>query len=212
MKTSLARLWFALPLLSLASCGEPAAPDPTVTDWLGAELHGELHGEAEGDRVDVVAEASEVACKREYAVPDPADTTTFGEGWLKELEVSFLVTVDGVERRYEIEIYNFTEAAEGAVWTVVPVVTEDAPIGAEEVHVELQWEWEVDSMLVAYEEIATGGTVEIRELSGMVGEDGLVIPANEGNVGAFIELELPDGEVAISFTAPCSVVEVEPIE
>lgn len=213
MKTSLASSCLVLPLLALASC-TAETPPPTVTEWLGAEIHGELHGEADGARVDVVAEASQVACKREYAVPDPADTSTFADGWLKEFEVSFLVVVDGIERRYEIEIYNFASTADavGSSWTVVPVVTEDAPIDPGEVHVELQWEWEADSELISYEEIAKGGTVEIREMSGEVGADGLVIPANEGNLGAFIELELPDGEVAISFTAPCSTVEIEAIE
>lgn len=89
------------------------------------------------------------------------------------------------------------------------VVIEDAPIGAGEVHVEVQWEWEIGSDFVVFEELATSGVLEIHELSGTVGADGLVIPANDGNVGGFIDVELPSGAVAISFTAPCTVVEVE---
>jgi hypothetical protein len=210
--TALVRFAFVFPLVALASCIEPQTTPTTLTTWLGPEVHGEIRGEADGGRVDVVAEASQVECKREYAVPDPADTSTFSEGRLKEFEVAFNVTIDGVERRYELEIYNFDSAEVGTTWTVVPVVTEGAPINPGEAHAEFQWEWEVDSELIAYEQIATGGTVELREVSGMVGADGLVIPAGEGNFGAFVELELPDGEVAISFNAPCSIVEVEPIE
>lgn len=210
MLRTFARLGLAAIPFTLGCTADEAAT--TLTAWLGPDLHGEMRGEADGGRVDVVAEASEVACKREYRVPNPDDPATFVDGWLGELEVAFNVTVDGIERRYELEFHGFTGGEVGDAWTVVPVVMEGAPIGADEVHVEVQWEWEADSMLVAYEEIASAGRVELHELSGTVGDDGLVIPAGEGTFGAFAELELPDGQLSVSFTATCSEVEVEPIE
>lgn len=209
-----ARISLVLPLITLIACS--AEPEPeTVDEWLGAEPHGEMRGEVDGERVDVVAEASEVSCKREYEVPNPDDSTTWADGRLKELEVAFNVVVEGVERRYELEIYNNADLASTAIGSVlqaVPVVTEGAPIGTDEVHVEVQWEWEDGNEMIAFEEIATGGTLEFRELSGTVGPDGLVIPMGEGSFGAFLELDLPSGAVAVSFTAPCTVVEVEPAE
>lgn len=212
--SSTPRLVLLIPSVFLVACTSDQGSEPaTVDEWLGSDLHGEMRGEIEAERVDVVAEASEVECKREYAVPDPNDTATFVDGWLEELEVSFLVTIDGTERRYELEFYNhdFNATALGSVLTVVPVVTEDAPIGEDEVHVELQWEWEQGNELITYEEVATGGTLELRELSGTPGADGLVVPADDGNFGAFVQLELPSGSVSVSFTAPCSVVEIESI-
>ncbi len=211
--STLARISLVLPLIVLVACATEAEP-VTVSEWLGAEPHGEMHGEADGERVDVVADAEGVTCKREYEVPDPNDSATWTQGRLKELEVSFLVVIDGVERRYELELYNhdFSSSPVGSALAVVPVVTEGAAIAADAVHVEVQWEWEDGNQMVAFEQIATGGTVELHELSGSVGSDGLVIPAGEGSFGAFIELELPDGALAASFTAPCTLVEVEMVE
>lgn len=203
------RTHMIVPLLALVACSTGEPEPQRVTEWRGPELHGEIRGEVQGERVDIVAEADEVACKREYEVADPGDPATWGDGHLKEIEISLLVIVDGVERRYELEFFNFTDLAVGAELDVVPVVVEDAPIGAGEVHVEVQWEWEIGSDFVVFEELATSGVLEIHELSGTVGADGLVIPANDGNVGGFIDVELPSGSVAISFTAPCTVVEVE---
>lgn len=182
-------------LLAVASCTQPDLA--TVTEWLGPQLHGEIRGEANGQRVDVIADA--VVCQRQYFVPDLVDLETYPEGRLAGFIISFLVTIDGVERRYELELSDFTTAAVGTSWTV----------GSDENLVELRWEWEVNSSLVAYAATATGGMVELHELSGKVGTDGLVIPAGDGNVGAFVQLDLPDGEIAISFTAPCSVVQID---
>jgi hypothetical protein len=204
------RLFYpAISFMLLACAREPA----TVTQWLGPELHGELRGEIEDERVDVVAGADEVVCKRMYAVPDPNDPTTFADGKLAQLLVSFMVTIDGVERWYELEFYDhdFNATALGTVLTVVPPATEDAALGEHEVNVDLGWEWEQGNDLITYGETATGGTLWLRELSGSPGADGLVIPAEEGRFGAFLELELPNGSVAVSFTAPCSEVEIESI-
>jgi hypothetical protein len=59
--------------------------------------------------------------------------------------------------------------------------------------------------------IAYFSTLELRERSGTPGADGLVIPADDGNFGGFLQLELPSGSVAASFTASCTEVEVESI-
>ncbi len=183
-----------------------------MTEWLGPQLHGEIHGEVDGTEVDVIAGASRVGCKREYVVPDPDDTSTYEQGWLEEIEISFYVTIDGVVRRYELEIYDFVRADVGELLNVVPFERGGDPIGGDEAHAEFQWEWEIDSSRFTYEGLAVQGTVEIRESSGMVGADGLVIPAGRGNFGALVRLEMPDGELGISFTAPCSIIEINRID
>lgn len=202
-------LYSSLSFMLVACAPEPAYP--TVSVWLGPGLHGELRGEIEGERVDVVAQADEVACTRRYVVPDPNDPTTYVDGRLASVLVSFLVESEGIERWYELEFYNHElDAIEiGTVLTVVPEPSEDAVIGEDEINVELGWEWEDGNDLIAYGETATAGSFELRELSGTPGADGLVIPANEGEFGGFLQLELPDGSVAVSFTATCSAVEVE---
>lgn len=197
---------------TLASCTESTST-ATVNEWLGSQRHGAIRGEADGVQVDAIAGASAVGCKREYVVPVPEDTKTYDEGWLEEYEISFYVTIDGVRQRYELQIYNFTKPAIGRSLTIVPDEIGDDPIGEDEVHAQFQWEWEMEgSRRVTYEGVAVEGTVEFRELSGEVGSDGLVIPAGEGSLGALVQLVLPDGQVGISFTAPCSIVEIDPID
>jgi hypothetical protein len=195
----------------LAAC--TPEPEPTVSEWLGPDLHGQMRGEIDGEPVNVVAQADEVACQRKYLVPDPNDPTTFADGHLDALQVSFMVKTDGIERWYELEFYNhdFATTALGTVLTVVPEPAEETVIRADQVNAELRWEWEQGNDLITYGETATGGMLELRELSGTAGADGLVIPAEDGNFGAFLQLELPDGTVGVSFTAICSMVEVETI-
>jgi hypothetical protein len=199
----------AFPLLFVA-CTSDAA---TVTQWRGPELHGELRGEIEGERVDVVAQANELVCRRMYVVPNPNDPKTFADGWLDQLQVSFMVTIDGIERWYDLEFFghDFTTTAMGTVLTVVPASTDDVAPSEHEVHVGLRWEWEQGNDLITYDELAVSGTLELRELSDTPSADGLVIPASEGKFGAFLELELPSGSVTASFTAPCTGLEVESI-
>lgn len=196
----------------LIACA-PEPRYPTVSVWLGAGLHGELRGEIEGERVDVVAQADEVACTRQYAVPDPNDPSTYDDGRLESLLISFMVVSEGIERWYELEFYNheFDATEIGTVLTVVAPPSDDGVIGEDEVNVDLGWEWEDGNDLITYGETATAGSFELRELSGTPGPDGLVIPANDGELGGFLQLELPDGSVAVSFTATCSAVEVESI-
>lgn len=202
-----------LVMLLVGGCTQ--APEP-LTEWLGPQLHGEIRGEIDDERVDVVASAGQLECKREYFVPDPNDPATWGEGRYDVIEVNFFVTIDGTPRHYELELLNhdFSEAAVGTALKVVPVIGEDehAEIGADEVHVEVKWDWKTDGDSIAYEQFAISGTVELRELSGVVGPDGLVIPAGDGNFGAFLDIQLPDGELTASMTAPCTEVDVESIE
>jgi hypothetical protein len=199
----------SISVMFIACTPEPA----TVSEWLGPGLHGQMRGEIEAERVDVVAEADGVACQRKYGVPDPNDPSTFADGGLQALLVSFMVKSDGLERWYELEFSNhdFNATALGTVLTVVPEPSAEAEIGEDEVNVELRWEWEQGNDLIRYGEPATGGTLELRELSGTPGADGLVVPADDGNFGGFLQLELPSGSVAVSFTAPCTAVEVESI-
>lgn len=203
--------WFSGCVLVLAACNE-SAPEPTVTEWLGHHRHGEIRGALDGEDVDVMAGASQVGCKREYVVPEPDDESTYAEGRLDELEISFYATVDGIEHWYELELFDLGDVAVGKTLTVVSSGSEHPAVERDEVHAEFAWEWESDDFLVTDEAVAVRGTVDIHELSGEAGPDGLVIPAGQGNVGALVRLELPDGEVGISFTAPCSIVEIDPID
>ncbi|MFV8755231.1 hypothetical protein ACNOYE_32175 [Nannocystaceae bacterium ST9] len=204
----------SLLLFTCLACAESDHEHPTVSEWQGLEPHAELHGEVEGERVDVSVVGEGVACKREYEVGDPDDPSSWaGDGRFKEFEVAIDLVVDGVERRYELEFYghDFPSSEVGRVLTIVGVdeADPDAPLAADEVHVEVQWEWEAGDEFVAFEAVAIAGSLELREMSGMVGADGLVIPADEGSFGGFATIELPEGELAVSFTAPCVEVEVE---
>jgi hypothetical protein len=55
-----------------------------------------------------------------------------------------------------------------------------------------------------YEGDATSGTFHFEQWEGAPGEDGVVIPDNEGSFGGFFTVTLDDGaEFSASFTANC---------
>jgi hypothetical protein len=203
--------------LLLAACGGDDDAPTGADAWLGAEPHADLGGEIDGTTIDLSFDAAAATdltrafCKREYAVPDATDMQTWSEAVMPEIEATFRVTEDGLEKQFELSLAaaDFTAATSGTRFTVVAPV-EDVDPAAGQVVIELDYQWEdPDAGLVSYEGSATGGTVSLALLDGTPGADGKIIPDGTGHFGVFLDATWPEGALRGSFTVLCGENEVE---
>jgi hypothetical protein len=186
-------------LFFLLACGGDDDSTADVT-WQGEEPHASFTGRADGHdiAVDVVA----ATCKLKYTVPNPDDAATWNQAVLDEFEIAVQVVDGGVEKAYEIEFVAADFIGASGEMAVPRAV-----------QAEVSFEWEQDNTAVNYEQSASEGTLLFAALLGTPGPDGKVIPAGMGTVGGAFALTLPDGgELAGSFTAPCTETEVAAAE
>jgi hypothetical protein len=204
--------------LLLAACGSDDDDAPTGADeWLGATPHADLGGAIGDTTIDLsfdetaAADLERAFCKREYAVPDATDMQTWTEAVMPEIEATFRVTEDGLEKQFELSLAaaDFTAATSGTSYTVVAPVEDQDP-AAGQVVIELDYQWEDPAAgLVSYEGSATGGTVALALLDGTPGADGKIIPGGTGHLGVFLDATWPEGSLRGSFTVRCGDNEVE---
>jgi hypothetical protein len=220
MRTSTQSVLRAAPLaatLLLVACGGDDDAPAGADAWLGAEPHADLGGEIDGTTIDLAFDGTAAAdltrafCKREYAVPDATDMQTWTEAVMPEIEATFRVTEDGLEKQFELSLAaaDFTAATSGTSFTVVAPV-EGVDPAAGQVVIELDYQWEdPEAGLVSYEGSATGGTVSLALLDGTPGADGKIIPDRTGHFGVFLDATWPEGALRGSFTVLCGENEVE---
>lgn len=161
-------------------------------------------------------EASMFECRREYEVPlvNGVPDETMAENI--EVRIRGIVTVNGEQRRFEIELkrHNLQDTPIGTVLDIVPRddINPPDPNGTT---LWVEWEWhDAVTNETTFEGAAQGGTVTLEAYTGTPGATGVIIPDGDGVVGATIDaFWSPTERLRISVTAPCldtEIIEVAP--
>lgn len=191
-----------------ASGGGGGAPNGSgVAEWLGADAHLEFEGTVGGKAIDFSVDEGEAAdvaivyCERNYIVPDPDDSSTWGEGYLQKVEVKYNLFYEGKLAEFQLEVEAEALAA-GAPRTLTigdaVASTPQLTLAPDEVDEE------------QFEDPAVAGTIEFELFDGTPGADGVVVPDGEGKIGFFVDLELESGaKLRGSFTASCGDNDLE---
>lgn len=215
--TLLIRAAFLASLCALGTGCSGEDDDSTSLSWQGAEPHLIVKGHLNGEDLDLsitgqdAADPSKVWCAREYAgPPDDNGEPDVSRAKLYKLNIFALVTVDGEERRLELEFkpHDFQADAVPSTARVIPRVDDEA-IDADATWLDFEWHTP-DGEGDLLETSAQTGHFELELYSGEPGEDGLMIPAGEGSFGGTLDASWSEQErLQASVTAVCTENELD---
>ena len=210
--------------LSLAVVGCGGTTSDTVDKWQGSARHFRVVGTIMGEKIDIdikspTADATaNLWCEREYQIPkDSAGNNDYANGHNSEVRVKAPVTINGQARLLDFGMkrHDWQADAAGTVVSVIPRDDANTPCGltagCTNTTMWLSWTWRnpADNS-VMYKSAAQSGNVTLGEFVGTPDANGLEVPANTGNVGAFAsgQWSATDSVVA-SFDANCTVNTVD---
>lgn len=206
------KVLIAFGLASIAASGCSGSSSDEFT-YGGDAAHFKVAGTFKGETVDVTMPASAAAdtdnlsCSREYEVPGTEEDPDFANAVYKETQVRALLTVNGVEKRAEIEIkrHDLSATTVGSVVTIIPRVDGEDPSATE---AWLDWEWhDSDTNDILNEGTAQDGEFTLRLFSGVEGgsaDMGPIIEEDTGYVGGVIDARWsPTEHLQFSFSALC---------
>ncbi len=213
--TSFAIAPCALVALAIGGCSEQGSESVGPEEFLGPSYHFVLAGFANQQVIDIdlppdfYGDAAMAMCERQYVVPDSDDVATWGDGSLREIEITANVMIGGEERVLQLELkeHDFQSDPDGTAVTIVPRSDLVDP-AVDEMWIELEIEDLEGNRL--FEQGAQVGTLVRGAHVGMPGPDGVVIPEGEGAFGAWFEARWSvTEELRGSFFVQCPLLSVD---
>jgi hypothetical protein len=200
----------------VGGCG--GSDSATVDKWLGSARHFRVVGTIMGEKIDIniVAPAAndttQLWCEREYQVPNDANgMPDYANGHNAEVRIKGLTMVNGQARLLDFGLkrHNWQAQATGAAVPVIPRDDANSPCtltSCTNNNMWLSWTWRnpADNSVI-YKSAAQSGSATLGEFVGTPDANGLIIPANTGNVGGFATGQWSATEsISASFDANCT--------
>jgi hypothetical protein len=218
-------------LLVAVGCGGPNNTSSPPTQWLGTMRHlrvaGTIHGPgamAPVTSVDInltgatAADTTKVWCEREYQIPnDSSGMPIYSMGHDAEVRARSVLAFNGqmVEVDIGLKRHDWQRERAGNNVMVIPRVDSMSPCtlaSCTNTTAWLSWAWRdpANNFAVLYKAAATSGTITLGEYVGTPDANGLEIPPNTGDIGAFATGQWSASEsLAISFDANCTTNNVD---
>ena len=177
-------LFLSVPSLALVVVGCGGGDGGTALEWAGAEPHFVVQGFIGGREIDIDVDdtTAEIGCVREYVVPvvDGVPDESMAQYVETEVDVTFEYMGQPYNFQFEFKEHDLQNTTVGDVITVVPRVETELPAADE---IWLEFEWESEDEVDAFEQSAQQGTVTLQLFAGTPAQGSNIIPETEGSVG-----------------------------
>ena len=221
--------------LFIVFCGTCLVPGSGCSDgeeseleqWLGSEPHFEAHGIIGGSTFDISLRGADAQnqmalfCSREYVVPDVADPSTWSNAVFDEVEITIDATLfpnsdairTGLEQdiaviELELKRHDLQSDAPG---TAVEIIPRDdlVPPPPNQAWLELEVTNVAGDKFL--ESAAVTGTYTLELFTGQPDSSGVVIPSNQGVIGAFFSARWSTtDELVGSYSVACGENGIRP--